>query len=66
MAKQERQLLSNWDSSATYWEHRYNQAEYERKQPHKPENQNIDVADIILLWILGIIGFLALLVAAIL
>ena len=66
MIKQERQLLSNLVNDASYWQRRYNQTEYERKQPHKQENQNVELADIILLWILGIIGFIAMLVAVIL
>jgi hypothetical protein len=66
MTKQERPLLINWDGSVAYWERRYKQTEYKRKQPDKQANQNSDIADIVLLWILGTIGLLAMLVAAIL
>lgn len=66
MTKQERQLLDNLDSSTAYWQYRYNQVEYERKQPHEQANQNTDDTGIILLWILGTIGFLVLLAAKIL
>jgi hypothetical protein len=66
MAKQERQLLANWDSSAAYWQYRCNPAGYERKQPHKQANQNTDDTEIILLCILGTIGFLAALAGMIL
>ena len=66
MTKQETHILDNWDSSAEYWQYRYNQTECERKQPHKQANQNTDDTGIILLWILGTIGFLVLLAATIL
>jgi len=59
MAKQERRLLDNWDSSAAYWEYRHNPAEYERQQPHKQENHKTADAWIMLLAILLTIGFLA-------
>lgn len=66
MAKQERQLLDNWDGSVAYWQYRYNPPEYERKQPHNQANQNADDTWIILLGILVTIGFLALLAATVL
>ena len=61
MAKQERQLLNNLDSSAAYWQYRYNPGEYEIEQPYKQVSRNTDDTWIILLGILGTIGFLALL-----
>ena len=66
MTKQERPLLINLDGSAAYWERRINQTEYKIRQPHKQENQKIETADIILLWILGIIGLFVTVVAGIL
>jgi hypothetical protein len=66
MAKQESQLLDYLDGNASYWQYRYNPAEYERKQPHTQANQNTDDTWIILFGILGTIGFVALLVVKIL
>ena len=66
MRKQESQLLDILDGSASYWQYRYNPAEYERKQPHKQANQNTDDTWIILLGIIGTIGFLALLAVKVL
>ena len=66
MAKQESQLLDNLDGSAAYWQYRYNPAEYERQQPHKQADQNTDDTWIILLGILGTIGFLTLLAVKVL
>ena len=65
MTKQE-SLLDNLDGSASYWQYRYNPAEYERQQPHKQADHNTDDTWIILLGILGTIGFLALLAVKIL
>ena len=61
MTKQESKVLDYLDSSAAYWQYRHNPAVYERKQPHEQANQNTDDTWIILLGILGTIGFLALL-----
>jgi len=62
MAKQERQLLCNFDVGSAYWQCRHNPAEYEIKQPPKQANQNTtDDTWVMLLWILGTIGFLAVL-----
>jgi len=66
MSKQESKLLDYLDASAAYWQYRYNPAENERKQPHEQANQNTDDIWIILLGILGTIGFLALLALKIL
>ena len=66
MAKQESQLLDILDGSASYWQYRYNPAEYERKQPYKQANQDTDDTWIILLGIIGTIGFLALLAVKVL
>lgn len=66
MTKQESQLLDNLDGSASYWQYRYNPAEYERQQPHKQTDQNTDDTWFILLGILGTIGFLALLAVKVL
>lgn len=61
MIKQERQLLDNLNGSAAYWQYRHNPAEYEIEQPYKQVSRNTDDTWIILLGILGTIGFLALL-----
>ena len=66
MTKQERQLLDNLDGSASYWQYRHNPAKYERQQPHKQADHNTDDTWIILLGILGTIGFLALLAVKVL
>jgi len=60
MSKQE-SLLDTLNSGASYWQYRYNPAEYESKQPHEQANQNTDDTWIILLGILATIGFLVLL-----
>ena len=62
MAKQERQVLDNLVGSASYWQYRHNPAEYEIKQPVQQVKQNTDDTWIILLGILGTIGFLVMLV----
>jgi hypothetical protein len=64
MAKQERQLLYNFDVGSTYWQYRHNPAEYEIKTSHQQANQNADDTWIILLGVLGTIGFLVLLAKA--
>ena len=61
MSKQERQAIDNVDASTSYWQYRYNSAEYERQQPYKQVERNSDDTWIILLCILFTIGFLALL-----
>ena len=61
MAKQERQLLDNLDGSASYWQSRYNPAEYGIQPPYKQAEHNKDDTWIIWLCILFTIGFLALL-----
>ena len=66
MSKQESRLLDYLDASAAYWQYRHN-PEYESKQPHRQANQNqtsqnTDDTWIILLGILGTIGFVILLV----
>ena len=64
MAKQERQLLYNFDVGSTYWQYRHNQAQYEIKTPHQQANQNTDDTWVILLGVIGTIGFLVLLAKA--
>jgi hypothetical protein len=66
MSKQESKLLDYLDASSAYWQYRYNPVEYVRKQPDEQANQNTDDTWIILLGILGTIGFLALLALKIL
>ncbi len=66
MAKQETKLLDYLDASSAYWQYRYNPAEYVKKPPHEQANQNTDDTWIILLGILGTIGFLTLLALKIL
>ena len=66
MSKQERQVLDNVDASTSYWQYRHNPVEYERQQPHKQADQNTDDTWIILLGILGTIGFLTLLAVKVL
>jgi hypothetical protein len=61
MAKQESRLLDYLDASSAYWQYRHN-PEYESKQPHEQASQNTDDTWILLLGILGTIGFLALLI----
>ena len=61
MAKQERQLLCNFDVGSAYWQYRHNPAEYEIKQPNQQADQNADDTWIIILGVLGTIGFLVLL-----
>ena len=70
MSKQEKRLLDYLDSSAAYWQYRHN-PEYESKQPHEQAiqnqaSQNTDDTWIILLGILGTIGFLTLLATKVL
>ena len=65
MAQQESRLLDYLDASAAYWQYRHNPG-YESKQPHEQASQNTDDTWIILIGILGTIGFLALLVLKIL
>jgi hypothetical protein len=62
MAKQESRLLDYLDAGTAYWQYRYNPAEDGKKQPHEQANQATDDTWIILLGILGTIGFLALLI----
>ena len=62
MVKQESKLLDYLDSGTAYWQYRHNPAEFESKQPHEQTNQSADDTWIILLGILGTIGFLILLV----
>jgi len=66
MAKKESQLLDNLDGSASYWQYRHKPAEYEIKQPQMQANQKTDDSWIILLGILGTIGFLTLLATKVL
>jgi hypothetical protein len=61
MAKQEREVLENLYGSASYWQYRHNQAEYEIQQPHKQADHSSDDTWIKLLCIIVTIGFLALL-----
>ena len=66
MSKQEKRLLDYLDASAAYWQYRHNPG-YEGKQPHEQAiqnqaSQNTDDTWIILLGILGTIGFVILLV----
>ena len=65
MIKQERQLLDNLDGGTSYWQYRYNQAEYDRKQPYEQATHNTGDTWFILLGIIGTIGFLVLLAATI-
>jgi hypothetical protein len=61
MAKQERQLLYNFDVGSAYWQYRHNPTEYEIRQPQPHVNQSADDTWIVLLGILGTIGFLVIL-----
>ena len=61
MAKQESKLLDYLDASSAYWQYRYNPAENVKKPPHEQANQHTDDTWIMLLGILGTIGFLVLL-----
>jgi len=66
MSKRESKVLDYVDSNTAYWQYRHNPAEYESKQPHEQAirnraNQNTDDTWIMLLGILGTIGFLILL-----
>lgn len=61
MIKQETKLLDYMDSGTAYWQYRHNPAEYQSKQPHEQVNQNTNDTWIIMLGILGTIGFLILL-----
>jgi len=61
MTKQETKLLDYLDPSAAYWQYRHN-PEYKSKQPYEQANQNTDDTWIMLLGILGTIGFVILLV----
>jgi hypothetical protein len=61
MSNQETRLLDYLDASAAYWQYRHNPTESVKKQPHEQANQNTDDTWIILLGILGTIGFLVLL-----
>ncbi len=59
MAKQERAVYNNWDSSTEFWEYRHNQAESQSERPHLQTGRNTDYTET-LFWIIGTIGFLAL------
>ena len=61
MTKQETKLLDYMDASTAYWQYRHNSAEYDSEQLHEQANQNTDDKWIMLLGILGTIGFLVLL-----
>ena len=66
MSKQESKVLDYMDSDTAYWQYRHNPSEYESKQSyeqaiHDRANQSADDTWIILLGILGTIGFLVLL-----
>lgn len=65
MAKQESRLLDYLDANTAYWQYRHN-PEYKSKQPHEQASQNTDDTWILLLGILGTIGFLCLLILKIL
>jgi phage shock protein PspC (stress-responsive transcriptional regulator) len=61
MTKQERQFIGNWGGCAAYWQYRHNPEQYELQQPQKQASQYADDTWVRLLWILGTIGFLAVL-----
>lgn len=61
MTKQESKLLNCLNSNSAYWQYGLNPAENQRKQPHGQAKQQADDTWIMLLWILGTIGFLILL-----
>jgi hypothetical protein len=61
MIKQESKILDYQDAGTAYWQYRHNPAENQRTQPHEQANQNTDDTWIMLLGILGTIGFLILL-----
>ena len=59
MAKQERAVYNNWDSSTEFWEYRHNQAESQSERTPLQTGRNTDYTET-LFWIIGTIGFLAL------
>ena len=61
MTKHESKLLNYLDSNSAYWQYDLNPAENQIKQPHGQANQHADDTWILLLGILGTIGFLILL-----
>jgi len=61
MSKQESKILDYMDAGTAYWQYRHNPAEDQIKQPHGQEYQSTGDTWIILLGILGTIGFLILL-----
>jgi len=62
MMKQESRLLDYQDAGTAYWQYRHNPAENQTIQSHEQANQNANDTWIMLLGILGTIGFLILLV----
>ena len=61
MIKQESKILDYQDAGTAYWQYRHNLTENQRIQPREQANQNTDDTWIMLLGILGTIGFLILL-----
>jgi len=61
MAKQERQLLYNWDGGAANWQYRQSAAEYEEKRSYEQVSHGEDDSWVLLVWILGTIGILVVL-----
>ena len=61
MIKQETRLLDYMDSGTAYWAYRHNPTEYQSEQPHEQAGRNTNDTWIILLGILGTIGFLIML-----
>lgn len=61
MTKRGKLLLENYESKTGFWEYRNGSPECERTPSYRQENQSADDTWIMWLWILGTIGFLALL-----
>jgi hypothetical protein len=62
MARQERVIFNNWDDSSDFWQYRCNQTQSPAERPSQLQQTNAKTDNTVLwFWILGTIGFCALL-----
>jgi hypothetical protein len=62
MSKQESKVLDYMDAGTAYWQYRHNPVENQKKQLYEQANQATNDTWIILLGIIGTIGFVIMLV----
>ena len=60
MAKQERAIFNSWDDSSDFWQYRCNQAQSPSQRPPQQTSAKTDNTAL-WFWIIGTIGFCALL-----